>query len=217
MPDCAGIFEKSRFETPIWYGISDRRFFPNLSLETYVRLLFETSADVVQLREKDLDWRELLEATSVGSRVARQQGKIWLVNGDVEVALAGGATGVHLPGGGNVLAARERARGSGRTDFVVGLSVHSIEEAMAAENDGVDYFLLGPVFPPLSKEGRPPIGLELLGEACRRLRAPVIALGGISRQNYESVLGAGAAGAAGISWLAEEIRNRLEGLTGRRF
>jgi thiamine-phosphate pyrophosphorylase len=213
LPDCGGIFEKRRFEPPIWYGISNRRFFPDLSLETYVRLLLETSADVVQLREKDLDRRELLELAAIGSSVACQSQKIFLFNGDVEVALESGAAGVHLPGGGNVREAREKARGSGRADFLVGLSVHSIEEAVSTAGEGVDYLLLGPVFPPISKQGRAPLGLRLLGEACRTLKVPVIALGGITRQNYASVLETGAAGIAGISWIAEEIQMRLKSRT----
>jgi len=213
LPDCDAIFEIGRLKSPIWYGISNRRFFPDLSLERYVRLLLETSADVVQLREKDLDRRELLEAAAIGSSLASQSKRTFLVNGNVEVALESGAAGVHLPGGGNVREARERALGSGRVDFTVGLSVHSIQEAVRAEGEGVDYFLLGPVFPPISKQGRPPLGLGLLGEACTRLQAPVIALGGITRENYASVLEAGAAGIAGISWIAEEIQRHLKSRT----
>ena len=209
MPDYVGVFERSRRSAPIRYGISDRRLFPDLPTETYVRLLLESSADVVQLREKDLDHQALLFLTAAASKVAKQRRKLLLVNGDIEAAVMGQAAGVHLPGGGDPSGAREFARSHGRPDFVVGLSVHSIDEALAGEASGADYVLLGPVFPPISKKGRTPLGLEILREACFRLKIPVIALGGISEERAESVQRVGAAGVAGISWVNAEVRCRL--------
>jgi thiamine-phosphate pyrophosphorylase len=209
LPDCAGIFEESRRSVPIWYGISDRHLFPDLPSETYVRLLLESSADVVQLREKDLDRQDLLSLAAAASKVAKQRRKLLLVNGDVEAAIKSRAGGVHLPGGGDPFGARELARSHGRPDFVIGLSVHSIDEALSGEASGADYVLLGPVFPPISKKGRTPIGLEVLREACSRLEIPVIALGGISKENVEVFQRVGAAGVAGISWINAEVRSRL--------
>lgn len=207
MDPIAAISRREKLERPIRYAISDRHLFPDLKPETYLARLAATSATVVQLREKDLERSRLRRLAEAGSRLCRARGRVFLVNSDVQLAIEVGADGVHLPSSGNPEAARQAAVDSGRPDLVMGWSVHDLDEVRAAEESTLDYVLLAPVFSPISKVGRRPLGLAFLREACGISEVPVIALGGITSEQVDAVLKAGAAGFAGISWAAEEIRN----------
>jgi thiamine-phosphate pyrophosphorylase len=119
-----------------------------------------------------------------------------LVNDRLDVALAAGAGGVHLGGQSMPVSA---VRQVAPRPFVVGVSCHSLAEAIAAESAGADYLLLGPVFETPSKlQYGPPLGLDELRKVTGQIRTPVLALGGISVERVRPCLEAGAAGIAGI-------------------
>ena len=119
-----------------------------------------------------------------------------LVNDRLDVALAASAGGVHL--GGQSMPAGEVRKVAPRP-FVVGVSCHSLAEAVAAESAGADYLLLGPVFETPSKlKYGPPLGLDELRKVTGQMRIPVLALGGITVERVQPCLEAGAAGIAGI-------------------
>ena len=119
-----------------------------------------------------------------------------LVNDRLDVALAAGAGGVHLGGQSLPVSA---VRQVAPRPFVVGVSCHSMGEAIAAESAGADYLLLGPVFETPSKlQYGPPLGLDELRKVTGQIRTPVLALGGISVERVRPCLEAGAAGIAGI-------------------
>ncbi|MGH9657863.1 MAG: thiamine phosphate synthase [Bryobacteraceae bacterium] len=139
--------------------------------------------DRVQIREKDLPAREL--ASLVRRALALTSARI-LVNDRADVALATGAHGVHLPAGS--VAPRDLPPG-----LEAGVSCHTVDEVVAAEREGAAFVVFGPV---CSKR---PVGLERLAEAARAVRIPVLALGGVTRENAPLCLDAGAAGVAGIS------------------
>jgi thiamine-phosphate pyrophosphorylase len=158
----------------------------------------------IQIREKDLPARELLDLTRTAIRVCgnlsvRPAARI-LVNDRADVAWAAGAAGVHLgerslpiPTLVNVL------RGPARTDFLVGASCHSLGAALRAAGEGADYLFFGPIFATPSKAGfGPPQGLPKLAEICRAVSIPVIAIGGITLENAAACAAAGAAGIAAI-------------------
>ena len=182
---------------PLFYYITDRRQFAGAAPEAAVRRAIRCEVDLIQIREKDLADRDLYALVLRAVRLSRGSRSRILVNGRADVALAAGAHGVHLP-------SRGLAPGDLRPHvparFIIGVSVHSLEEALVAARRGADYVLLGPIFPTASKlRYGPPLGLEYLGRTCRRLRAPVIALGGIDPRRIDPALRAGAAGVAGIS------------------
>jgi thiamine-phosphate pyrophosphorylase len=165
----------------------------------------------VQIREKDLSARELLDL--VRRAVALQEGTNGLcarkiiVNGRMDVALAAGAAGVHLPAGSIEV---DRWRAIAPAGILLGASCHTIDEVRDAEATGADYALFGPVFAPLSKmSDLGPHGIEGLGQAARAVRIPVLALGGITRENTQSCVDAGAAGVAGISMFQSPIPGEL--------
>ncbi len=154
----------------------------------------------VQAREKSGSARELYETAVRLLPHARKHGAGVLVNDRVDVALAVGADGVHLPAGGlPPRAARELAG----ERLLIGVSVHSLDEARRAVADGADYVTFGHVYPTASKPGLPPRGVRELAEIVGALDAPVLAVGGIDRSNILEVLGTGASGVAMISALLE--------------
>jgi thiamine-phosphate pyrophosphorylase len=170
--------------------------------------------DWIQLREKDFcgrEWEELVhESLHRISRVGTATRL--LVNDRLEVALACGAGGVHLSENGIPVseACRLRdeffsSRGEKR-DFLVGVSCHSLGASLGAARAGADYIYFSPIFKTPSKANYgPPQGLDRLATICRAVTIPVIAIGGISTENAESCLQAGAAGVAAIRMFQESV------------
>ena len=145
--------------------------------------------DMIQVREKDLPGRELFDLVCRIRDLASGTSTRILVNDRLDVALATGIDGVHLPSNG-LPAARVRP-------FVklLGVSVHALEEALAVEAAGADFIVFGPVFETPWKLA---VGLEPLRKVVSVVKIPVLAIGGITLENAPTVIGAGASGIAGI-------------------
>jgi thiamine-phosphate pyrophosphorylase len=195
--------------------ITDRRQLRSESLSLRIQKAIQSGMDLIQIREKDLPARELLQLAkyavdAAGGRDAAQdplsgfgvvQRSRIVVNDRLDVALAVEAHGVHL--GTQSMPARA-VRAIVPQNFLVGVSCHSLQEARAAESSGADYILLGPVFETPSKLAYgPPLGLEKLREVASMVKMPVIALGGIGVNRVWPCLEAGAAGIAGIRLFQE--------------
>lgn len=169
--------------------ITDRS---SLRRGTLLESIAHSGADWVQIREKDLPARDLFELALKAAHLARV-----IVNTRLDVALAAGTHGVHLPAGSPPPFKFAPLTPPG---FLIGVSCHSLEEVIAAEAEGASYVLFGPVFAPLSKTSPlAPLGLDQLARAAASVRIPVLALGGVTQENAAACLGAGAAGIAGIS------------------
>ena len=149
--------------------------------------------EMIQIRAKELPTRALMDL--VRSTAALKRSKI-LVNTRTDVALTCGAQGVHLPA--RSIAPRDIRRIT-PPHFLIGVSCHTIEELRAAENEGADFAVYGPVFASVTKSVQP-IGLEAFREAAASVRLPVYALGGITEANAHACIEAGAAGISGISF-----------------
>ncbi len=178
------------------YAISDSRLPGGVDrLPEWVEGLENAGVDLVQIREKSLSARELVRI--VAACLLRCRGIRLLVNGRVDVALACGAHGAHLPGGSPPPSAW---RGIVPRGFLFGVSCHSVEDAREAQTGGADFIVAAPVFDPLSKLAyRQPLGLRGLQQICKSVIVPVYALGGVTGQNAPQCLQAGATGVAGIT------------------
>jgi len=181
--------------------ITDRQALVPRSLGPLIRMAADAGVDMVQIREKDLPASALLELVASSLRVTRGTATRVVVNDRLDVALAASAGGVHL-GGQSMPVGKVRAALGPRDaqSFWVGVSCHSVAEVSAAEAAGASYVLLGPIFDTPSKRiYGPPLGLEVLGQAARNCRIPLLALGGITPERVRPCIEAGAAGIAGIS------------------
>lgn len=178
--------------------VTDRHTLPSSSslLDTVARNL-AAGIDWIQIREKDLSARDLFHLTKQVLALPNPAGTKILVNTRVDVALAAGAAGVHLPAGSP---APHRWRPHTPPGFLIGVSGHTLDEVRAAEAEGADYVIFGPVFAPLSKStDLEPRGIQGLTEAARAVRIPLLALGGITAANTHDCIETGAAGIAAIS------------------
>lgn len=150
--------------------------------------------DLVQLREKSGPAMNLYETARETIPLAREHGAAVSINDRLDVALASGADGVHLAG---KSLPPEVAREL--WDGLLGVSVHSLDEAKSVVAAGVDYVTFGHVYPTSSKPGMAPRGVRELAEIVDSVDVPVLAIGGIDASNVREVLAAGASGVAVIS------------------
>ena len=148
MPIVTNILEKHNFPAPIRFAVSNRLAFSELDPLDYLKLLFRTSAHIVQWREKDLTPQKNRLLVRQGVKLARQQGKLFFVNTLFDVAFEEGADGAHLTSGQAIEAARSSRQHLQGNATLIGKSVHTLEEAETAEREGAEYLLLGPIFDP---------------------------------------------------------------------
>ena len=163
-----------------------------LGVDALLAEALANGADVVQLRDKELDDGELVDAARAFRDAADAQGALFLVNDRPDLVEACEADGVHV-GQEDVLPSD--ARSVLPPDALLGLSTHSRDQIEAAQelgDEGPDYISVGPIWETPTKEGRPAVGLELIDTAARIARPPWFAIGGIDPGNVGEVVAAGA-------------------------
>ena len=171
------------------YYITDRSTAP---LRSSIERAVSRGIERIQIREKDLSAKELI---ALIASIDRKHSSI-LVNGRMDVALAAGADGLHLPADSPP---PSRFRALAPPGFLIASSCHSVADVLRAEAEGADFAVLGPIWATPSKfQYGEPLGLRVLHEAVHASALPLFALGGVSEQNSAACLHAGAAGIAGI-------------------
>jgi thiamine-phosphate pyrophosphorylase len=204
-------------QPPLCYVITNGATTPQTTpaSEEFQRILELVSAAVrahvslIQLREKNLPARTLFELASQCAALTRGTKTRLLVNDRADIARAARADGVHLSTRSLEPSIIRRAFGP---DFLIGASTHSLAEAKSARDGGADFAVLGPIFDTPSKRAYgAPLGLDSLSAATEKLSPfPLIALGGITRDNAAAAFRAGAYGVAAIRLFADA--DRLEAI-----
>ncbi len=203
----------NRVPKPLLCYITDRKQLPGGDPLPVIRAAVAAGVDFIQIREKDLATRPLLELVRAAVAVARGSATRILVNDRLDVVLAAGAAGVHL-GTQSLPVDVVRAQ---YPDLLIGASTHNLDEIRGAAKGGANFAVFGPVFETPSKlPYGPPVGLDALREAVKAVKIPVLALGGVDLENAKSCLDAGAAGIAAISLFqtADSLTRVVEELRG---
>lgn len=178
------------------YAVTDRSWLCGRDLKEQVEEAVKAGVTFVQLREKDLSFDEfLLQALEV-KKVTDKYHIPFVINDNIEVALACGADGVHV--GQKDMAAGDVRERIGR-DRILGVSAQTVEQAAAAEKSGADYLGVGAVFSTSTKPDANEVTFETLKAICNEVSIPVVAIGGINKGNILRLSGSGADGVAVVS------------------
>jgi len=189
------------------YLVTDRHHTSGRPLLEVVEQALQGGVDAVQLREKDLCARELIALAGRLRTLCDRHGARLLINDRIDVALAVGAAGVHLPADSFAPSDARRLLGP---QALIGVSTHSLAQAQTAQLDGADFIVCGPTFDTPSKRGfGPPLGLEALAQITRTVQLPVLAIGGITADRIAAVRAAGAPGVAVIGAVLEAADPQL--------
>ena len=178
------------------YAVTDRAWVGKQSLYEQVEAALRGGVTCVQLREKELDEAEFLAEAKEVSALCRRYGVPFFVNDNVDIAIACGADGVHV-GQEDMAAAQVRRRvGDG---MMIGVSVHSVEEAVEAVKNGADCLGVGAMFSTSTKADASVLPREVLRDICNAVDVPVVAIGGIGKGNLMQLAGTGVDGVALVS------------------
>ncbi|MDV0444453.1 thiamine phosphate synthase [Methanorbis rubei] len=178
------------------YVVTDEALSHGLTHEEIARRAVAGGANIIQLRDKEKSSRELYEIACKMKEICRGYA-LFIVNDRVDVALAAGADGVHLGQSDLPIAA---VRKLCPKNFLIGISVGSVEEAKEAEAAGADYVAVSPVFSTSSKsDAGAGHGIAVVRDICSSVMCPVIGIGGINAENTPELIAAGLDGVAVIS------------------
>ena len=178
------------------YAVTDRAWVGKQSLCEQVEAALRGGVTCVQLREKELDEEAFLAEAKEVSALCRRYGVPFFVNDNVDIAIACGADGVHV-GQEDMAAAQVRRRvGDG---MMIGVSVHSVEEAVEAVKNGADCLGVGAMFSTSTKADASVLPREVLRDICNAVDVPVVAIGGIGKGNLMQLAGTGVDGVALVS------------------
>lgn len=182
---------------PLLYLITDRNQTHGCKLQDVLNQAVRGGAALVQIREKDLSAGELFHLTKELKEVVKQSNGKILINDRLDIALSLGLDGVHLGQSGFPV---KEARKMMPREMLLGVSTHSLSEAINAERDGADFITFGPVYPTPSKiKYGAPVGLNALTQVLQRVTIPIFAIGGISLEKIAIIKGLGCNRVAVIS------------------
>ena len=183
-------------ENSLLYAVTDRHWLNGRTLKEVVLESLEGGVTMLQLREKHLDEAHFLEEAKELQTLCRSWHVPFLINDNVEIALAMNADGIHV--GQSDMAAGDVRKKLG-DDKIIGVSAQTVEQALLAEKAGADYLGVGAVFPTSSKDDANEVTYETLKAICSAVSIPVVAIGGITQENVHQLAGSGICGAAVIS------------------
>lgn len=183
-------------EDLLLYAVTDRFWLGNETLYSQVEKALTGGATFVQLREKELEAGKFLEEAKEIKELCKKYRVPFVVNDNVDIAIEADADGVHV--GQKDMEAGNVRELIGR-DKILGVSAQTVEQAVLAEKRGADYLGVGAVFHTGSKADADYVNYETLKEICKAVSIPVVAIGGISKDNIMELSGSGICGIAVIS------------------
>lgn len=188
------------------YAVTDRAWIGKQSLYEQVEAALKGGATCVQLREKELNEEDFLKEAMEIAALCKEYGVPFFINDNVEIAIKCHADGVHV-GQEDMEAAQVRQ--SVGNDMIIGVSVHSVEEALEAVKNGADCLGVGAMFSTSTKTDVDVLPKEILRDICAAVDIPVVAIGGIGKTNISHLAGTGVDGVALVSaiFAADDIES----------
>lgn len=178
------------------YAVTDRAWLGDKTLSWQVEESLKGGATMIQLREKHLDHEHFLKEAKEIKELCRKYQVPFLINDDVDLAVEVDADGVHV--GQHDMEAGEVRKKIG-PNRILGVSAQTVEQALLAQQAGADYLGVGAVFPTGTKDDADAVSIQTLGEICRAVSIPVVAIGGIGQHNVMQLAGSGICGIAVVS------------------
>ncbi len=178
------------------YVVTDRTWLGDNSLIDQVEQTLKAGASFVQLREKEMDFEEFCDEAKKIKQITDAYKIPFVINDNIEVALAVNADGVHV--GQSDMNAKDVRKLIG-TDKILGVSVQTVDQAIAAEKSGADYIGVGAVFSTSTKLDADSVSYDTLKNICESVSIPIVAIGGINESNILKLKGSGIDGVAVIS------------------
>ena len=188
--------KKMQKEDLLLYAVTDRHWLNGETLYSQVEKTLEGGTTFVQLREKELDEAHFLEEAKKIKELCDRYHVPFVINDNVDIALKMDADGVHV--GQSDMEAGDVRKKIG-DDKIIGVSAQTVEQAVLAEKHGADYLGVGAVFPTGSKDDAEDVSYDTLKAICEAVDIPVIAIGGITKDNIKDLAGSGICGIAVIS------------------
>ena len=193
------------------YAVTDRAWLRGRKLADCVRQAIDGGATFVQLREKEAPFDEMVELARELQAICAEAGVPFVVDDEVEVAIAAGADGVHV---GQDDMACAQAREALGPDAIVGVSAQTVEQALKAQADGADYLGVGALIPTPTKPDAVDVTFDELRAICEAVDIPVVGIGGLNTETIGKLEGSGADGAAVVSaiFAADDCRRAASDL-----
>lgn len=196
-------------QSMLLYAVTDRAWTGEKSLYRQAEEALKGGITCLQLREKHLDRDLFLQEAVEICKLCKSYNVPFIVNDDVEIAIKSGADGVHVGQDDMSVARVRRLVGE---NMIIGVSAHSVEEALTAADGGADYLGVGAMFGSATKTDANVTSKDTLKEICRAVDLPVVAIGGINKSNILQLAGRGMDGVAMVSaiFAAEDIENECK-------
>lgn len=183
-------------ENLLLYAVTDRKWLGDRKLVDDVEKSLKGGVTILQLREKELNNEEFLKEALEIKEICKKYKVPFIVNDNVEVAIKSDADGIHV--GQKDMVAKDVRKLIGENK-ILGVSAQTVEQALLAEKMGADYLGVGAIFSTDSKSDAESVDISTLKEICERVKIPVVAIGGISKDNISLLKNSGIVGVAVIS------------------
>lgn len=178
------------------YAVTDRTWAKEKTLLEQIEDALIGGATCIQLREKELDYKDFLDEALLVKELCRKYSVPFIINDNVNIAIEAGADGIHV-GQSDMELLKVRQKTGGK--MFIGVSAQTVEQALEAQKNGADYLGVGAVFPTSTKKDADAVKLETLKDICSAVEIPVVAIGGITKDNMKELKGSGIAGVALVS------------------